>query len=952
VSGQVPLPPGDWKMPDCRVPSLADDLGSRRFDGTWRRYQELALAKFDEDQAAGDRSFYVVMPPGAGKTVVGLEAARRMGRRTLVLAPNTAVQGQWAATWDARFGPSDSPCGTDRDLSAPVTVLTYQSIAVIDRGTTAEQRRAVLREGDRQALLNLLHPNGRAVIELAATLGPWTLVLDECHHLLATWGGLVRAIVDQLGADTALIGLTATPPHQLTGWQRTLHDELFGATDFEIQAPALVKEGDLAPYRELVYLTQPTPEEDTWLASEGSRFADLQIQLVDKQLGTIPLAVWLDRRAVERSTVDGVRASWGAFEHAEPALALAALRFAHAGMISVPEGARIREQHRSSPDAADWVAVLSDFCRGHLQLSDDPADVAALTAIKRALPGLGYQLTAQGVRSSTSPVDRLCGLSESKIAGAVHILQTEDSALGPALRALVLCDFEQLAARLPASLASAPIDQESGSARLMFTTLASADVGGAGELRPVLITGQTFACATPQADELVEFCRAAGVAATAEPLTAGTSRIVGPSDVSTRVWVRLATEYFTAGGARVLVGTRALLGEGWDCPVLNVTVDLTTATTSTAITQMRGRSLRRDPADPAKFANNWTVCCVTDQHPRGDADYERLVRKHDLYFALTESGEIESGVTHCDPALSPFAAPTADDAAVITTKALDQAGSRAEARAAWRIGEPSEGVELATVRVRSSTSLGTSVRTLPVSVQQPILPGQHAPKGRVTGTATGAGAAVAAVAVTAVAAGPAAGIVSGAVVVVAGMGALAAGAVRGSSRLASAQTAVEQFAAVVADALHVSDGSDRGAAAVQVLPTPDGWLRCELAGVPVEQSQRFSAALDELLSPLAEPKHLVGRRVVRVPATRRGRFALATRALLGLPGTGAVAWHAVPQWCAANPRRLRAFLDAWQTWIGPPSHLTADSPEGYAVLELFRGEDPFAVTTQLRTLWR
>ena len=158
-------------MSDSRVPTPADDLGSRRFDGTWRRYQRLALAEFDRDRAAGGRSCYVVMPPGAGKTVVGLEAARRIGRRTLVLAPNTAVQGQWATTWDTRFGAADRPCGTDRALDAPVTVLTYQSIAVIDRGTTAEQRRAVLREGDRQALLELLHPNGRAVIERAVRSG-------------------------------------------------------------------------------------------------------------------------------------------------------------------------------------------------------------------------------------------------------------------------------------------------------------------------------------------------------------------------------------------------------------------------------------------------------------------------------------------------------------------------------------------------------------------------------------------------------------------------------------------------------------------------------------------------------------------------------------------------------------------------------------------------------------
>ncbi len=931
----------------------AADLGSRRFAGTFRRAQQVALAAFDRDRATGDHRFYAVLPPGAGKTVVGWEAARRVGRRVLVLAPNTAVQGQWAATWDESFVAEDPqpPCGTDRDLAAPVNVLTYQSIAVIDRGLTAAQRRSVLRDGDREALLGLLHPNGRAVVELAAAHGPWTLVLDECHHLLATWGALVRAIVDTLGPDTALIGLTATPPHELTGWQRTLQTELFGGTDVEVPAPALVKEGELAPYQELVYLTEPTPDEDTWLAAQRSRFADLQVQLVDQRLGTIPLLDWLDRRVVRRGA-DGVAApaGWGTFEQAEPDLARAALRFAYAGMIPVPPDARVREQHRVPPDAQDWVAVLSDFCRGHLQRSDDPSDTQALAAIKRVLPGLGYRLTAQGLRATTSPVDRLCGLSEAKIAAATHILDTEHTALGDALRALVLCDFEQQQARATGTLADAPLDDNAGSARLAFTTLAAADSGGPGGLRPLLVTGQTFACPAALADELLASCRAAGHAVTAQPLSPGTVRIVGPAGVPSWVWVRIATDFFTAGHAQVLVGTRALLGEGWDCPKVNVTVDLTTAATVTAVTQMRGRSLRRDATDPAKLADNWTVCCVSTGHPKGDADYQRLVRKHDAYFALTPAGEIESGVSHCDPELSPFAPPT--DQQAITARALGQAGQRASVLAAWRIGEPFAGVESATVRVRSRYSVpSATARMLPEAVLRPVLPGQRGGVGRLSAVGGGVAGAAAVTAVTVATAGVPVGIGAGAGLAVAGLGVLATGAARRAGQLATAPTALEQLAAVVADALHDAAGADQGASAVEVSPTPDGWLRCSLTGVPLEQSRRFTAALDELLAPLAEPKQLIGRRIVRAPTGRVARWGLTARALVGLPVPGTVAWHAVPQWCGANQRRLGAFLTAWERWIGPARHLTAASPEGGAVLELFRGEDPFAVATQLRTLW-
>ena len=48
-----------------------------------------------------------------------------------------------------------------------------------------------------------------------------------------------------------MIGLTATPPHMMTADQAALHRELFGSVDLEVSAPALVRDGRLAPYQEL-----------------------------------------------------------------------------------------------------------------------------------------------------------------------------------------------------------------------------------------------------------------------------------------------------------------------------------------------------------------------------------------------------------------------------------------------------------------------------------------------------------------------------------------------------------------------------------------------------------------------------------------------------------------------------------------------------------------------------
>src|SRR5260370_7136446 len=80
-----------------------------------------------------------------------------------------------------------------------------------------------------------------------------------------------------------------------------------------------------------------------------------------------------------------------------------------------------------------------------------------------------------------------------------------------------------------------------------------------------------------------------------------------------------------------LLGTRGLLGEGWDARSINVLIDLTGVTTTTSVHQMRGRSLRLDPKEARKVANHWDVICVARAHPKGPAHYVQSVPSHPNY---------------------------------------------------------------------------------------------------------------------------------------------------------------------------------------------------------------------------------------------------------------------------------------------------------------------------------
>ncbi|MFD0851890.1 DEAD/DEAH box helicase, partial [Actinomadura adrarensis] len=147
----------------------------------------------------------------------------------------------------------------------------------------------------------------------------------------------------------------------------------------------------------------------------------------------------------------------------------------------------------------------------------------------------------------------------------------------------------------------------------------------------------------------------------------------------------------------------------WDARGINTLIDLTTATTPTAIVQTRGRALRLDPSWPEKSANTWTVVCVSHDHPKGQADWDRFVRKHNGYLAAAPNGEIVSGVAHVEASFSPYAPPDpgpddGDPYASLNQAMLARAEKREGTRETWRLGTPFRDELVHTLRIRPEKS--------------------------------------------------------------------------------------------------------------------------------------------------------------------------------------------------------------------------------------------------------
>ncbi|WP_193627307.1 DEAD/DEAH box helicase family protein [Brevibacterium sp. CFH 10365] len=933
-----------------------------------RRHQGEALSTLRQGTAVDERRSWIVLPPGAGKTRVGIEYAahlldRNLVERVVALGPNTAIQAQWAEEWN-RLGEGRPPAGSTRDLTQTFTALTYQSLAVFDTDGEPEDESAA---SNQHSLLASLAPGGRALVDNLLAAGPMLLILDECHHLLEVWGRLLSDLLALL-PDIWVLGLTATPPATMSNRQRELVTDLFSAIRYSASIPALVKEGDLVPFADLVWVTEPTRDEQDWLSAQAERHSEFITGVLDPDQGTIGLLEWVDRRFL------GDRAesvSWQTMSRQHPELCDAALRLHHADLLRLPPGARPGEQHRRDPDPDDWARLIEDWMRHHLLVSETPSDQDLAEEIRRRLPAIGHRWTRHGIIAGRSPTDRVLSHSASKPLACVDIVSAEAAALGDHLRMLVLCDFESATATLAADVRDV-LDERSGSALLTLETLA-ADSRTA-RLNPLLVSGRTVAGPPDVLHALIEHIAVddAGLAArlsVTDPI-AGVSRVDGRW--TSRDWVPYVTSFFASGSAQVLIGTRALLGEGWDAPAVTGLIDLTSATTPTAVTQTRGRALREDPKWADKVALNWTVVCISPDHPRGGQDWSRVVRKHDGFFGTDSSGEIVDGVAHIDPAFSPFYPPE-DDIDAINARMTRRSRSRAEVAERWHVGADYRDEELRSVRIVADTAravpeaAGTErapdiARTEGAADAEGIIPMPRHSDGdpgtilpfalRAPVVIVWAAVGFLMVTAAALSGGAAAwalGLIAAGLLLSLPVLLTVAGGRR--QRVYGATPTVAQIAGATAEALHTLGLSSAGADAVRLTIDSHGDLRCHLDADPAS-AEAFALALDEAVSPIGDPRYLLP--CWQLPPLDHGLRGWWTRMRrgIGAPREAEPIWVGVPTVLGTKKDRAAAFAAAWDAWIGGGHPVYTRNPDGAGILAAVRGGDPWGLTSVLRMRWR
>jgi len=207
-------------------------------ESTPRPYQDAALAAWE----SADRRGVVVLPTGAGKTLVAALAIARAATRALVLVPTIDLCHQMRQEFTQALGVPDEAvgivCAGDREWDRPIVVSTYDSAA--------------------------------ATLGRIADFG--LLVADEVHHLPAPG---YRAIAEAATAPYRL-GLSATLARS-DGREADL-DALIGPVVSTERPETLSAEGYLAPYQVMTLRVDLSPAERAAYEHDMALYLDYRAQ--------------------------------------------------------------------------------------------------------------------------------------------------------------------------------------------------------------------------------------------------------------------------------------------------------------------------------------------------------------------------------------------------------------------------------------------------------------------------------------------------------------------------------------------------------------------------------------------------------------------------------------------------------------------------------------------------
>lgn len=599
-----------------------------KFKGTWRKYQARVLE--NSGRYLADGKIHIVAAPGSGKTTLGIELIGRIGEPALVLAPSITIREQWIDRIASGFlleglKPEDY---LSQDLKDPraITVITYQALhSAMNRyrGRLEEEEE---KGSDEEARGEVVDYSEFDLIKAMQENHIGTLCLDECHHLRSEWWKALEEFKGKLGA-AKVIALTATPPYDSTPamWKRYM--DMCGDIDEEISIPELVKEGSLCPHQDFVYFNYPTEEEmqEVKAFTERSRAKQQELMQDEEFAKAISTHGGLTGEISDDELLDN------------PDNLAALLIFLQAKKLPFPERLqRLLGQKRLPDMTPQWMEILLQaFCYG---------DISAYKCTEeyreKVISGLKENglLEKKKVMLSANPsIEKMLTNSKGKCNSIREIVKHEYTSAGKELRMLVLTDY--IRREYENSLGGEQAELNVLGVLPFFEQLRR-EHAGMDDLRLGVLCGTIVIIPAEAKEALVEAVGDSGVIR---------FKKVGnlPEEDYLKVEAQgdahfltsAVTNVFTQGHMQVLIGTKSLLGEGWDSPCINSLILASFVGSFMLSNQMRGRAIRVFKDKPEKTSNIWHLVCLPAKETKDgqnevSEDFSLLQRRMEHFLGL------------------------------------------------------------------------------------------------------------------------------------------------------------------------------------------------------------------------------------------------------------------------------------------------------------------------------
>ncbi len=551
------------------------------FKYEYREYQKRALEEINK--YIDDNKIHIVAAPGAGKTILALKLVFDFNQNAIILVPTIAIREQWIERMLNDFTNIDKEMiSTDLKNLKKYNVISYQALYEYDKD-----------EIKRIIEINDIH----------------TIVLDEAHHLRNAWWKMLSQIFEEL-KQVKIISLTATPPYD-DEKNFDKYIELCGEIDAQINIPELVKQKNLCPHQDFIYLNAPSKEQEQKI--NNYRKEAIKIIRWFENNESIIKAIAIHKFIIDyKNNIDDIISNYEIF--------LIMIKFLKNKNIVIEKYIDEINKKTSPMNISDYEKLFK-----YLLYNND----SEFKVIENVLKELKKSLTQVGAIDKgninllyNKEIENELSENIGKLQSINNIVEHEYKCLKEKLKLVIVTDFIK--------------DDYSNSEENEINQLGVIPIfknitEKLDSIKVIVLTGTTVIIPTDSVEIFKQIClknkiKEENIVINEIGLDFKFSKVELNNNSK---MVQIITELFESTDVSVLIGTVALIGEGWDAPFVNTLIMASSISTYVTSNQIRGRAIRIDKNNINKEANIWHLVCLEKlggKYVKGK-DFEKIEKR-------------------------------------------------------------------------------------------------------------------------------------------------------------------------------------------------------------------------------------------------------------------------------------------------------------------------------------